>query len=215
MADHDLFIEQLSRTITPVKRTRSTSWRLMSWVAMALPGGAIASLLVHRTFTDWTQSGAGWVILQLLLTFVVGALAIRNAFLLSIAGQRPLSWKLFAPLIIAWLGITVTNMHLHHTAAATHHEEGANCYLFMLVVSVPMMAMVIGYLRRTRSLFPARSLSVAGAGVACMALTLLALCHPTHISVADFAMHLAATATIVLATVALGYKWVALPPGRG
>jgi hypothetical protein len=37
-----------------------------------------------------------------------------------------------------------------------------------------MMAIVIGYLRRTRTLFPARSLAAAGAGVACMALTLLA-----------------------------------------
>ncbi len=211
MADHDLFIEQLSRTMTPVKRPLSPGWRVVSWVVMALPAGAIASLLVHRTFTDWTQSGAGWVMLQLLLTFVVGALAIRNAFLLSIAGQRPLRWTLFAPLILAWFGITFANMHLHHTVPETSHGEGPNCYLFMVVVSLPMMAMVIGYLRRTRSLFPARSLSAAGAGVACMALTLLALCHPTHVSAVDFAMHLAATATIVLATIAVGYKWISLP----
>jgi hypothetical protein len=65
----------------------------------------------------------------------------------------------------------------------------------MVVVSVPMMAIVIGYLRRTRTLFPARSLAAAGAGVACMALTLLALCHPTHVSALDFLMHISATAT--------------------
>jgi hypothetical protein len=81
----------------------------------------------------------------------------------------------------------------------------------MVVVSVPMMAIVIGYLRRTRTLFPARSLAAAGAGVACMALTLLALCHPTHVSALDFLMHISATATIVLGTMALGYKWVSLP----
>jgi hypothetical protein len=65
--------------------------------------------------------------------------------------------------------------------------------------------------RRTRSLFPAQSLAAAGAGVACMALTLLALCHPTHISMDDLLMHLAATATIIGGTMALGYHWVALP----
>jgi hypothetical protein len=44
-----------------------------------------------------------------------------------------------------------------------------------------------------------------------MALTLLALCHPTHVSALDFLMHISATATIVLGTMALGYKWVSLP----
>ena len=211
MADHNLLIEQLSRTITPVRRPYSPGWRVVTWVAMSLPAGALASLLVQRTFTDWTQSGAGWVVLQLLLTFVVGVLAVRNAFLMSIAGQRPLGWTIFAPLIVAWFGIAVANMHLHHTVPATGQREGTNCYLFMMVVSLPMIAIVMGYLRRTRSLVPARSLRVAGAGVACMALTLLALCHPAHVSVADFVLHIAATATIVLATIAFGYKWISLP----
>jgi hypothetical protein len=211
MADHDLFIEQLSRTIAPVKRPWQPGWRVMAWVVMALPCGALASLLVHRTFTDWTDTGATWVIFQLCLTFFTGTLAIRNAFLMSIAGQRSLSWKWFAPLVSLWLAIALGNMHLHHHLPVEGSEVGTNCYLFMVVVSVPMMAIVIGYLRRTRSLFPARSLAAAGAGVACMALTLLALCHPTHVSALDFLMHIGATATIVLSTMLLGYKWVSLP----
>ncbi|GJL37095.1 hypothetical protein TUM17576_39150 [Enterobacter hormaechei] len=211
MADHDLFIEQLSRTIEPVKRPWQPGWRVVAWIVMALPCGALASLLVHRTFTDWSQTGAAWVIFQLFLTFLTGTLAIRNAFLLSIAGQQYLSWKWFAPLVSLWLVITFTNMRLHHLPPVQGNEVGTNCYLFMVVVSVPMMAIVIGYLRRTRTLFPARSLAAAGAGVACMALTLLALCHPTHVSALDFLMHISATATIVLGTMALGYKWVSLP----
>ncbi len=211
MADHDLFIEQLSRTIAPVKRPWQSGWRVMAWVLMALPCGALASLLVHRTFTDWTDTGAAWVVFQLCLTFFTGTLAIRNAFLMSIAGQKSLSWKWFAPLVSLWLAIALGNMHLHHRLPVEGSEVGTNCYMFMVVVSVPMIAIVIGYLRRTRSLFPARSLAAAGAGVACMALTLLALCHPTHVSALDFLMHIGATATIVLSTMLLGYKWVSLP----
>lgn len=210
MADHDQLIEQLSRAIAPVKRPWKPGWRVMAWVAMALPCGAIVSLLVHRTVTDWSQDGAQWVILQLMLTFVAGTLAVRNAFLMSIAGQPSLGWKWFTPLIGVWLAITMVNMRLHHVHTVSS-TEGTNCYLFMVVVSIPMMAMVIGYLRRTRTLFPVRSLATAGAGVACMALTLLALCHPTHISALDFLMHIAATATIVLGTVVVGYRWVSLP----
>jgi hypothetical protein len=77
----------------------------------------------------------------------------------------------------------------------------------MVVVSVPMMAIVIGYLPYPRYFPP--GLAAAGAGVACMALTLLA--HPTHVSALDFLMHLSATATIILGTMLLGYKWVSLP----
>jgi hypothetical protein len=51
---------------------------------------------------------------------------------------------------------------LHHHLPVQGSEVGTNCYLFMVVVSVPMMAIVIGYLRRTRTLFPARSLAAAG-----------------------------------------------------
>ncbi|VVT46313.1 hypothetical protein UYSO10_0844 [Kosakonia radicincitans] len=211
MADHDLLIEKLSRSIAPVKRPWQPGLRVMAWLATALPCGIAASLLLNRTLTDWSQSGAAWVIVQLLLTFVAGTLAIRNAFLLSIAGQQPLGWKWFAPLFSIWFASTLSNLHLHYSQASATSVEGPNCYLFMLVVSAPMMAIVIGYLHRTRSLFPARSLAVAGAGVACMALTLLAFCHPAHLSAPDLLMHFAAIFTIIAGTIALGYRWVVLP----
>ncbi|UXY12021.1 DUF1109 domain-containing protein [Kosakonia sp. ML.JS2a] len=211
MADHDVLIEKLSRSMEPVKRPWQPGWRTLAWVAMALPCGIIASLLLNRTLTDWSQTGANWAAVQLLLTFVAGLLAVRNAFLLSIAGQRPLNWRWFAPLAGLWLISTLANLHSHHGAPAVGAIEGPNCYLFMVVVSTPMVAMVIGYLRRTRTLYPLRSLAAAGAGVACMALTLLSLCHPTHISALDLLMHIAATATIVTVTIVVGYRWVSLP----
>ncbi|WP_312692147.1 DUF1109 domain-containing protein [Kosakonia sp.] len=210
MADHDLLIEKLGRAITPVTRPWLPHWRVIAWIATALPCGIAASVWLNRAHTDWSQAGAVWSILQLLLTFSAGTLAVRNAFLLSIAGQRPLSWKWFAMLASLWLVSTLLNLHLHHAPRIAGHEEETNCYLFMVVVSAPMVALVIGYLRRTRTLFPARSLGAAGTGVACMALTLLSLCHPTHISLADLLMHIAATATIVAVTIVLGYKWVSL-----
>lgn len=211
MADHELLIEHLGRCAEPVKRPFQPGWRALSWVALALPCGVIAGFVLNRTLTDWSQSGAWWAQIQLLLTFIAGTLAVRNAFLLSIAGRNALSWKWFTPLAALWLAGTLSNLHLHRVLPVSTAVEGPNCYLFMVTVSTPMVLIVIAYLRRTRTLFPARSLAAAGAGVACMALTLLALCHPTHISVADLMLHIAAFSTIVLATIALGYKWVSLP----
>lgn len=208
MADHEILIEQLGRSVHPVKRPWPMGWRVMAWVAMALPSGAAASLLLHRALTDWSESGAPWVALQLIITFITGTLAIRNAFQLSIAGRRPLGWKWFAPLIFVWLGTTLVNMR--HQTFSLNNADSTHCYVFMIVVSVPMVALVIAYLRRTRTLFPIQSLAAAGAGVACMALTLLSLCHAPHISWPDFLMHTAAIATIVTTTVFLGYRWVSL-----
>jgi len=209
MADHDLLIEKLSRDATPVKRMRSTGWRVFMWLAMALPCGAAASLLVHRTLTDWSLPGMTAAIAQLLLAFFTGTLAIRNAFQISIAGRHPLSWKWFMPLVVFWLGSNL--LHLRDAPMMKGHADETNCYLFILVVSVPMMLMMIGSLRQTRTLYPVRNLTLAGAGVACMALSLLSLCHPVELYWLDLLQHLAAVFTVVLLTIILGHRWVVLP----
>lgn len=208
MTDHNALIEKLSRGVTPVKRTPPVGWRVVAALVMALPCGAAASLLVHRGLTDWSQPGMAWAIFQLALAFIAGTLAIRNAFLMSIAGRRPLSWKAFVPLALLWLGSILLNMRSVSPEAG--HLQGTNCYLFMLVVSVPMVAIMIGYLRQTRALYPVRSLAAAGAGTACMALVMLTLCHPVHLNLPDLILHLLAVATIVLTTVVVGRRWVVL-----
>ncbi len=206
MTDHNALIATLSRRASPVKRTRPAGWRVLACLTMALPCGAIASLLVRRPVTDWLQPGMAWALFQLFIVFIAGTLAIRNAFLISIPGRRALSWKWFIPLALFWLGSILINMR--GLEPATSQVEGTNCYLFMLVVSVPMIAIMIGYLRQTRTLFPVRSLAAAGAGTACMALVLLSLCHPIHLNLLDFVQHLLAAATIVLATIISGWRWV-------
>ena len=208
MTDHNALIEKLSRSAAPVKRTPPTGWRVVAAIVMALPCGAAASLLVHRSLTDWSQPGMGWAIFQLVLAFIAGTLAIRNAFLISIAGRRPLSWKWFVPLALLWLGSILFNLR---SVSPIHGQgEGTNCYLFMLVVSVPMAPIMIGYLRQTRAIYPVKSLAAAGAGTACMALVMLTLCHPIHLVMPDLILHLLAVATIVLTTIVVGRRLVVL-----
>ena len=73
-----------------------------------------------------------------------------------------------------------------------------------------MMVLMIASLRKTRALHPVRSLAMAGLGVSCMAVTMLAFCHPVHLHPMDFVMHLAAIALIIVMTVLLGRRWVKL-----
>jgi molybdenum cofactor biosynthesis enzyme len=70
----------------------------------------------------------------------------------------------------------------------------------MMAVSAPMVVLVIGYCGEPGRCIRCRTLAVAGAGAARMALTLLLLCHPVEVHPVDFLLHVAAVVTIVLGT---------------
>lgn len=208
MTNHDLLIEKLGRDMRPVKRLPSTGWRVLRWLAAAMPCAVAASFLVQRSPTDWSQPGALMAVLQLLLAFLLGTLAIRSAFTLSIAGRRTLSWKALLPIGLLWLGLSLSS--IPHPSLPVVESDSVTCFTFLLVVSLPMMVLMIASLRRSRSLHPVRSLATAGLGIACMAVSLLAFCHPVHLHAMDFVMHLAAIVTIVALTVLVGKRWVSL-----
>ena len=208
MTDHNLLIEKLGREMRPVKRPWPTGWRVAGWLALALPCAWAASLLVPRGLTDWSQPGARLAVVQLVLAFALGALAIRSAFTMSIAGRRSLSWKALLPIGLMWLGLSISS--IPYPALRVAESDSTPCFTFLLVVSTPMMALMIASLRRTRALHPVRSLAMAGLGIASMAVSLLAFCHPVHLHPMDFVMHLAAIVTIVALTVLVGRRWVAL-----
>lgn len=209
MSDHYRLIEQLGRDLQPVRRTPAPGTRLLRWLAMALPCAVAASLLVQRTLTDWSQPGAALAVLQLMLAFLLGTLAIRSAFSMSIAGRRSISWKALLPIGLLWLGISLSSMP--PGAAPTHTDDSVRCFTFLLVVSLPMMVLMIASLRQTRALQPVRSLAMGGLGVACMAVSLLAFCHPFHLHPLDFVTHLAAIITIIALTIITGKPWVKVP----
>lgn len=210
MKDHDLLIERLSQSARPVKRPLPPGWRVLVWASLALPCGAVAGLLARRALTDWSQSGALWAGIQLTLSLLMSVLAMRSAFTMSIAGRRGTGWKAFLPLTAIWLAVSLVNMPTDKLS--TSIAEGSGCYLFLVMVSAPMAAIMIAIMRRTLSLYPVRSLAMAGFGVSWMAMSLLAFCHPVHFHLHDLAMHLAASMTTVALTVVAGRRWVAIRP---
>nr|WP_314420308.1 NrsF family protein [uncultured Erwinia sp.] len=212
MTDHNALIEKLGREIAPVRRIRPTGLRVLAWLAVALPCAVAASFLVPRGLTDWSQPGAKLAIVQVALAFLLGTLAIRSAFTLSIAGRRSVSWKALLPIALMWFGLSVINMQGHDVPLhlSQHDDDSARCFTFLMVVSTPMMLLMIASLRRSRSLHPVRSLAMAGVGIASLSASLLAFCHPVHLHVLDFVMHLAAVLAIVALTILVGKRWVAL-----
>ncbi|QII40192.1 DUF1109 domain-containing protein [Rouxiella badensis] len=207
MRNHDLLIDKLSDTAKPVKRVWPTRWRVAAWIIAVLPCGTLTSWALHNRFTDWSQAGAVPALVALLLSFIIGASAMAAAFTLSIAGRQPLRLKWAALLAALWLGGNLLNMSPSSTLKV---GEGVHCYLFMLLASLPMIVISIASLHRTRSLYPGKTLALAGCGIAFMCSMLLSLCHEVHLHRFDFAMHLTAGLSIIILTVLAGRRWVRL-----
>ena len=211
MRNHDQLIEQLSASAQPVRRVWPTPWRVIVWVAAALPCGALSSWVLHSRNTDWSQPGALPAMAALLLSFILGVSAIGGAFTLSLAGRKTPKLRYLFLLALAWLALNLLNLTAAQApAGAGRFGEGIHCYLFMLLAALPMMAISVFSLYRTRSLSPEKSLALAGCGIAFMSSMLLSLCHNTHLHLIDFSMHLAAGLTIVLLTIFAGRRWIRL-----
>ncbi|WP_337010700.1 DUF1109 domain-containing protein [Pantoea sp. AS142] len=211
MRNHDQLINQLSASAQPVQRVWPTAWRVAGWIALALPCGTLTSWAFHNRLTDWSQPGAFFALVALLLSLIIAGSTMAAAFTLSIAGRKPVSLRWPLLLAVMWLALNLITMSSSTpSTSANRFGEGIHCYLFMLSASVPMMLMSIFALQRTRSLYPGRSLALSGCGSAFTSSMLLSLCHDTHLHIIDFSMHLAAGITIVALTVLAGRRWVRL-----
>jgi len=209
MDEHDALIERLAREARPVRRLPAPSLRTAGWMAAALPCGFLASLLLPRGSFAWSGPGAPWAALGLAASLALAALAIRTAFALSIAGERPAHGRWLAAAAAVWLLAALAGV-TGSPDPVGHLGDGVYCYTFMLVAGLPMSAVVVAALRRTRALHPAASLAMAGLGIGALAQLLLVFCHPVAGELFDLGMHVAAAATLVALTVLGGRRWVRL-----
>lgn len=203
MTDHQQLIKQLVSSAQPVTPLRSTGFRVLRWLLVALPLAALFSLFVHRGLTDWRQAGAWLAALQLGLAFLLGTAAIWNTFTMTIPGRRGIHPYWFIAGGSLWLLLNLFSMP--GQPMLDGEEHGTFCYLFLIVVSVPMITTLLITLYRSGGLYPLQSLLMAGVGVAAMAVSLLSLCHPVHQNGFDLTMHIAGVATIILSTLLLGH----------
>lgn len=209
MDKHDTLIEQLSRDARPVRRPSAPWIRAAWWMLVALPCGFLASLVLPGASADWSSPGALWAGLWLLASACLAALAMHAALTLAIPGRRVAHWRWLAGFVVASIVLGLLDV----TGSADpvgHFGDGVYCYTFMLVAGTPMAVVVVGALRRTRSLHPGRSLALAGLAVAAMAQVWLGFCHPVSGQLADLGMHLAAGLTLIALVSVGGWRFVRL-----
>lgn len=202
MSDHQQLIKKLSSEMRPVDPLAPTSIRILKWMALALPLAIVSSVMVHRGLTDWTQPGAGLAVAQLLLAVIIGIAAAWNALTLLIPGRDTLPTVRFVLAGGLWLLLNIMSIPAHPVAPT--HDHGTFCYLFLMVVSAPMVITLLWTLRLSGGLYSQKSLLMAGISVAAWSVSLLSLCHPVQQDRMDFALHVAAVATIIGITMIIG-----------
>lgn len=207
MNEHDVLIERLARQARPVRRLAAPWTRALVWMLAALPCGFLASQVMAQVGADWSEPGALWAGLWMATSLCLAVLALTAAFTLGVPGRRIRHRRWLAACGLAWL-VTGLGDVTGSADPVGHLGDGRYCYTFMLVAGIPMMIVMIGALRRTRSLYPVRSLALAGLGVAALAQVLLGFCHPVAGELVDWSMHLAASLTLIGATAFAGWRWV-------
>lgn len=204
MRDSEALIEVLAKDMRPVDRVAPVWRRVMVWGPVALGLGFMATLMLHRFNTDWSSAHAAISVANVALSLTLGLAIFAASLSISVAGGRVRGKGWIVGGLAAWLVLAMVSMALSPRLISFQRGVGSYCFTFVLTAGAPMILVAIAALRRTRSLNPRRSLSVAGAGIAFMAFGLLGFCHPAEMSMTDFVAHLLAALVLGVGTVLAG-----------
>ena len=214
---YDQLIHGLAADLKPVKRLQRPVLRALTWL------GVVAAIAVAlAAFADvnamWQRVAAApdlWLaVLGSTGTAICAAIA---AFELSLP-DAPRAWAaLPLPAAILWIAASGLGCLRTWIAPQSHVAtmgEARDCFIFIVVLSVPLSALLIVMLRRAYPLNIGLTAAVGGLAVAAAAATLLNFFHPYDAAATDLAVHAMAVAIVIAALSAIGGRIfnTALPP---
>jgi hypothetical protein len=199
-------IADLVMQLEPVRPLRSPLLRAAIWLVAVT---ALAAVLIfypgrnpHRT----TYALTDLELWSMLATAILGVLA---AFYLSVPGSSSRwVWAPVAPLLLWIVSSGRTCYRLWHESNAGAHlaVESPDCFVFIVVTSVPLAALLLWMLRRARPLAPLPVAFTAGTGVAAASAFLLQFFHPFDVTLMDLGVHLVAVGVVIGVTAASSRK---------
>lgn len=208
MLNHDRLIDDLCARAAPVRRVSPAWMRTAAFLPLMLALGWAATTIFHRAVTGWAPPDADIGSVNAALCLLIGGAAFLRSLTLSVPGRDVRSRGWIALAAAAWLGVTLFGIG-SPSGLRDAYREGRNCFAFLLVAGLPMIAVAVAALRRTRSLTPVRSLAAAGIGVSFLSFGLLAFCHPAATTLLDTAGHLAAALVLGALTLFIGSRAIA------
>lgn len=200
----DRLIERLAAAAEPVRRLRPPLLRAFLWLLGVAAVGALAIVLFSNLPDDAARMRDPKLMIEMAATLLTGLLAVIAAFHLSLPDRSPL-WALTPlPPLVLWIAVSGYECYRHWIVLGPgggwQIGESANCFRFILGVSVPLGVSLFFALRRASPLAPVRVAVVGGLGTAALAAFLLQFFHPFEITFMDLGVH--ALAVIVVVTVA-------------
>ncbi len=129
------------------------------------------------------------------------------AFQLSLPDRSPLWALLPLPAALLWIGASGAGCLRVWLVPGVHPadlDDTKDCLAFILALSVPLSALLLGMLRRGHALRPGLTAVVAGFASAAAAATLLVFFHPYDASATDLAVHVVTVALVIIANRAYG-----------
>jgi hypothetical protein len=198
----DHTIAQLIADARPVRRFGSPMRRSLAWLAAVLVlfallvWGAGAGPVLAAEFQSATHA------IEFLAALATGALALVAAFHLAMPDRAPRWVWLPIPTLALWVGTTLFAC-VEGSADASFRGFGWHCFVFIVVVSLPLGVALVFALRRGAPLAPVRAGLVGGLAVASLAGALLHAFHPFDGGMGDTGMHAVAVVAVVSAFAAL------------
>jgi hypothetical protein len=186
-ASTERLIEILAREALPVRPLPSPARRAALWL---LGAGAVAgaSILAFADLHDFARRADWKLVTETVAAALTGVAAVLAAFHLSIPG-RPRFWALLPlPPFLAWLASSGLNCWRHwitYGPDGSHLGESAECFHFILGVSLPLLLSLLYLLRRALPLTPIRVAALGGLGVAGIAAFILQFFHRFDVTFMD------------------------------
>jgi hypothetical protein len=203
----DRLIGRLAASADPVRRLRPPLVRAVLWLLAVTVAGSLAVLLFSNFDTDAGRMRDPKLLIEMTATLVTGIAAVVAAFYLSLPDRSP-AWALLPiPTLVLWIATSGYECYRHWIAFGPDGwqiGESANCFRFILGISVPLGVALLMALRRAYPLAPVRVAAVGGLGVAAIAAFLLQFFHPFDITFMDLGVHAAAIGVVVAASSLMG-----------
>jgi len=204
-------IEHLASEAVPVRRLPAPALRASLFLLSAAALAALGILLFAKLPMFERRIADPKLAIEVAATLATGILAVLAAFELSLP-DRSARWALLpVPTLVLWIACSGYSCWRHlvvHGPDGWAIGESAQCFRFILVLSLPLGAALLLLLRRARPIAPVRVAALGALGVAALAAFVLQFFHPFDVTFMDLAIHLVAVGLVVL--VASGVEALAL-----